>query len=255
MPLRILIAEDDQDVAEILGVGVRITWPDCQVVLAPTGEAALKSFAEDTPDLVILDITMPPPGGFEVCAAIRQVSQVPILMLTARKSTVDKVRALDLGADDYLTKPFDHLELLARLRALVRRASLPEPLAVAANVGAKGSGSPSAAAGEERASVPTELAVGDLVLHTNARRVELGGKPVQLTSTEYRLLEELARNAGQVMTHAILIERVWGPEYAGEEHYLKVFVHRLRSKLEDDAENPRYIQSEWGVGYRFIPRP
>ena len=205
-----------------------MNWPNCQVTIATNGEEALRCFEEETPDLVVLDIAMPPPDGFEVCQRIRETSQVPILMLTAREGTLDKIRALDLGADDYLTKPFDHLELTARLRALMRR-SISQPVP------------PSG----------PDITVGDLSINFATREVSINGEPVALTSTEYRLLEELARNAGTVLPHQVLLERVWGPEYDSEVHYLKVFVRRLRRKLGDDADQPQYIQTEWGIGYRF----
>ena len=127
MTLRLLIAEDDPSIAQAVAFGAQMTWPGCQVAVATDGTEALRRFAADRPDLVVLDVEMPPPDGFTVCRRIREVSQVPILMLTVRTSTLDKVRALDLGADDYLTKPFDHLELLVRLRALVRRADPARP--------------------------------------------------------------------------------------------------------------------------------
>jgi two-component system, OmpR family, KDP operon response regulator KdpE len=228
MGLKLLIAEDADDVAEVVAFGARMTWPDCQVTVASSGSAALEQFTADPPDLVVLDVTMPPPDGFEVCRRIRERSTVPILMLTVRDGTLDKVRALDLGADDYLTKPFDHLELLARLRALVRRAQ--GPLSAATHT----------------------LQVHDLALNLATREVLVAGEPVALTSTEYRLLEVLAQHAGRVLSHRQLLEQVWGPEYAHDTHYLKVFVRRLRQKLGDEAEQPRYIQTEWGVGYRFV---
>ncbi len=231
MTLRLLIAEDERDVADVVAFGTRMNWPDCEIVIAAEGNEAIRLFDESNFDLVILDLSMPPPNGFEVCQHIREVSQVPILVLTARHATVDKIRALDLGADDYLTKPFDHLELLARLRALMRRG---------------GSGSST--------STPDQV-VGDLAINTQTREVTMRGTTLQLTSTEYRLLEELVRHAGTVLPHSYLLERVWGAEYSGEEQYLKVFVRRLRRKLGDTADQPRYIQTEWGVGYRFIPAP
>ncbi|MDQ5867662.1 MAG: response regulator transcription factor, partial [Chloroflexota bacterium] len=194
----------------------------------------------ERPNLVVLDIGIPAPDGFEVLKTIRESSQVPVLMLTARGATMDKVKALELGADDYLTKPFDHLELLARLRALVRRATI---------TGALGSSEQPEAAPANAQHVQ----IGDLSLNYATREVCLRDKVLALTSTEYRLLEELVRHAGEVLTHRHLLERVWGPEYIGEDHYLKVFVRRLRSKLGDDAERPRYIQTEWSIGYRFIP--
>jgi len=229
MTLTLLIVEDTRDVADVVAFGVHMIWPDCAVVIAGDGGEALRFFVENPPDLVILDVTIPPPDGFEVCRRIRETSRVPILMLTARDSTLDKVRALDLGADDYLTKPFDHLELLARLRALLRRTQ--EPLTP---------------------PNPT-LMLGDLSVDFATHEVRVGGELVHLTSTEYRLLEELVRRVGTVLPHQFLLTRVWGAEYVRDTHYLKVFVRRLRKKLGDDSDRPRYIQTEWGVGYRFVP--
>jgi two-component system, OmpR family, KDP operon response regulator KdpE len=176
---------------------------------------------------VVLDVSMPPPDGLEVYRRLRRTSSVPILMLTVRGNTLDKVRALDLGADDYLTKPFDHLELLARLRALVRRAEdAPAP---------------------ERA----DFAAGDLALDFALHEVRLGGEALALSPLEYLLLLELVRHAGRVLPHQYLLERVWGAAHARDVRYLKEFVGRLRRKLGDDAARPRYIETVWGVGYRF----
>ena len=227
MTVRVLIAEDAQDVADVVAFGARMTWRDCSVTIATSGEEAIRAFADAPADIVILDIAMPPPNGFEVCRSIREISNVPILMLSVRDATVDKVRALDLGADDYLTKPFDHLELLARLRALVRRANAatePEP----------------------------DFASGDLTIDFAMREVRVGNDAVRLTSTEYRVLEELARHVGTTVPHALLLERVWGDGCAYDPGYLKVFIGRLRRKLGDAAEHPRYIQTDWGLGYRFV---
>jgi DNA-binding response OmpR family regulator len=228
VPLKLLIAEDAPDVADVVAFGARMTWPDCEVSVAATGQEALKRFAEEHPDVVVLDVTMPPPDGLEVCRRIRRASDVPILMLTARDSTLDKVRALDLGADDYLTKPFDHLELLARLRALVRRST-----------GAL-------------TSSDAAFTAGDLALDFATQEVRVHGEVVPLTSTEYKLLEVLVRHAGTVVPHQLLLERAWGPEYRHDTQYLKVYIRRLRQKLGDDAEQPRYIRTEWGTGYRFV---
>ena len=229
MTLKLLIAEDARDVADVVAFGARMTWPDCRVTIAADGEEALRRFEEEPPDLVVLDVSMPPPDGLEVCRRIREASRVPILMLTARDSTLDKVRALDLGADDYLTKPFDHLELLARLRALVRRSSEPPA----------------------PPQTTPRFVAGDFSLDYATHEVRVRGEVVRLTSTEYRLLEELVRHAGTVLPHRVLLERVWGPKYVGDAHYLKVFVRRLRRKFGDDPERPRYIHTEWGIGYRF----
>ena len=229
MTIRLLIAEDAPDVAAGIAFAARLAWPDCRVMLAASGAEALRCFAERGADLVILDVAIPPPDGFEVCRRLRAASPVPILMLTVRDDTLDKVRALDLGADDYLTKPFEPLELLARLRALLRRAR-PAPDAAA----------------------PT-LVVGDVSLDAATREVRVRGEPVRLTTAEYHLLEALMRRAGTVVPHQVLLKHIWGEEYAGDAQSLKVFVRRLRRKLGDDPAQPRYIQTEWGTGYRFVP--
>jgi DNA-binding response OmpR family regulator len=231
VPPKLLIAEDNVDVAEVVAFGARMTWPGCEATIAASGAEALEAFERERPDLVVLDVAMPAPDGFQVLRRIRETSTVPVLMLTVRDATVDKVRALDLGADDYLTKPFDHLELLARLRALLRRAG-----------------------GGVDGARPT-FEAGDLTVDFATHEVRLGGAVVPLTSTEYRLLEELVRHAGTVVPHQMLLERVWGPHAVSDTQYLKVFVRRLRQKLGDDPEHPRYIQTQWGAGYRFvIPR-
>jgi len=225
--VKLLIAEDSADVAEVIAFGARMGWPGCQVVIAANGAEALARFHEDPADLVILDVTMPPPDGFDVCRRIRQVSQVPILMLTAHDTTLEKIRALDLGADDYLTKPFDHLELFARLRALLRRPTC------------------------EPAPTISDFSHGGLSLVFATQEVRVEGVVVHLTTMEYRLLEELVRHAGSVLPHQLLLERVWGPAHVHDIQYLKIFVRRLRRKLGDDAQHPRYIFTEWGFGYRF----
>ena len=227
MTLKLLIAEDARDVAEVIAFGARMAWPGCHVAIAQSGTEALAMFQEGSTDLVILDIEMSPPDGFEVCRRIRTVSQVPILMLTAHDTTLDKVRALDLGADDYLTKPFDHLELFARLRAMLRRPT------------------------SRPAATGPDFACAELSLVYATREVRLNGAVLRLTTIEYRLLEELVRHAGFVLPHQVLLERVWGPAYVDDVQYLKVFVRRLRRKLGDTADHPRFIHTEWGIGYRF----
>ncbi len=230
MSLKLLIVEDTRSVAEVLAFGARMIWPECQVTIAVNGREALGSFAAESPDFVILDVAMPPPDGFEVCRRIREASWVPILMLSVHSDTLDKVRALDLGADDYLTKPFDHLELLARMRALVRRTNgLPIPS-------------------------HSTVVLGDLSINFATHEVRVGGDAVHLTSTEFRLLAVLAQHAGTVLPHHFLLTHVWGAEYVRDVHYLKVFVGRLRQKLGGVPEQVPYIQTEWGIGYRFVSR-
>jgi len=224
--VHILIA-DSFDTAEMIACSARLAWPACAVGIADTGADALEAFADLQPDLVILDVGIPHPDGYEVCQQIRAVSDVPILILTERSAIMDKVRGFDLGVDDYLTKPFDRLELIARMRALVRLTS-------------------------KSTTDNTTLSVGNLTLDDTTHQVRLQGEQVSLTSTEYRLLELLVRHAGQVLPHQQLLEQLWGEAYRTDIHYLKVFVRRLRQKLDDDATHPRYIQTEWGIGYRFM---
>ena len=192
---------------------------------------ALKTFRESIVDLVILDIMMPGPDGFEVCQAIRRQSDVPIIMLSARGRERDIVRALDLGADDYLTKPFGVEEMVARVRAALRRT---------AQTGA--------------ASRPP-LVVEDLSIDFAARQVVLRGQEVSLTPTEYGLLTHLAVNAGRVVPHQALLQAVWGPEYGDEIEYLWAYIRRLRRKIEPDPSSPRYILTQPGVGYSFVAPP
>jgi len=265
---KLLIVEDDQDAADVVAFAVRMNWPNCEVMRATEGSEALRLFDTEHPDMAVLDINVPPPNGFQICLHIRETSQIPVLVLTARHATLDKIRALDLGADDYLTKPFDHLELLARLRAISRRTDKWTGQEQGEGKGATPTGQASPhgmaamplepAEDERKAGASAQRAaqgatMGDISINYDTREVRVKGNVLTLTTTEYRLLEELMRHAGSVLPHSYLLERVWGPEYSSEYHYLKVFVRRLRSKLGDDASHPRYIQTEWGTGYRFVP--
>lgn len=226
----ILVVDDEPEVLKYVGANLRARG--YAVAVAADGGEALARFGAGVYDLVLLDITMPGPDGFAVCGAIRQRSAVPIIMLSARGQEKDKVKALDLGADDYLTKPFGVDELLARVRAALRR----------------GGAAPGPAAAET-------FRAGDLVIDYAARRVTRGGQEVKLTPTEYELLVQLARSAGKVLTHTVLLQRVWGPEYRDESDYLWAYVRRLRRKLEPDPEHPRSLLTEPGVGYRLAPDP
>jgi DNA-binding response OmpR family regulator len=223
--LKVLVADTNLAVAEVVACGARLAWPECQVSTVATGHEVLRRFRSERPDLVVLDVAMSRPDGFEVCRRIREASRVPVMVVSARDATVDKVRALDLGADDYLTKPFDDLELLARLRALVRRSNLSANQA--------------------------PFTAGALSLDFETHEVRMWGRTVPLTATEYRLLEELVHHAGTVLPHALLLRQVWGPDDKPSTQCLKVFIRRLRRKLADDARCPTYIQSARGVGYRF----
>lgn len=226
--MRILVADDDPQILDALTLGLQLQWQDSTVFAATDGEAALRQFHSVCPDVVVLDVAMPGKDGFAVLQEIRRVSDVPVIMLTARGEEMDQVRGLELGADDYVMKPFSHLALLARIKAVLRRTDLP------------------ALAG----ALP-DFVAGDLAINFQEHRVTLRGEPVKLTPMEYKLLYHLARNAGRLVPHQTLLDRVWGEGYGATTHYLKVFVSRLRAKLEPDART-RFIETERGLGYRFV---
>jgi len=225
--MKVLVVDDEPDVVKLITMSINLQEPDWEVLAAYDGETALDLVADENPDVVLLDVAMPEMDGFQVLKQIRLFSDVPVIMVTVRDSELEKVRGLELGADDYITKPFSHLELLARVRAVLRRArGLPltheEP-----------------------------FTSGDIRVDFDRRKVTVRGKEVPLTSTEYRLLYYLVRNAGRVLTHEDLLAHVWGREYTDEINYLKVYISRLRAKLEKDPRNPQYILTEHGVGYWF----
>ena len=227
--MRILVVDDEPDVVESVRLGFTLQWREVDVLGAGTGEAALDVVERDHPDIVLLDIGLPDIDGFEVIRQIRAFSDVPVVMLTARDDAMDKVKGLELGADDYVTKPFNHLELMARVKAVLRRHEMPAPT----------TRSPS-------------FRSGDLEVDFAAHEARLNGVHLDLTPTEYKLLYHLVRNAGHVLQHATLLAKVWGREYVDEIDYIRVYIRRLRDKLGDDPDDPRYIQTERGLGYRFI---
>ncbi len=227
--MRILVVDDAPDVVESVRLGFTLQWRDVEVLGAGTGEQALDVVEAERPDIVLLDVGLPGMDGYEVLRAIRLFSDVPVVMLTARDDAMDKVKGLELGADDYVTKPFNHLELMARVRAVLRRHEMPPPTSRA----------------------PSFRAL-DLEVDFAAHEVRLRGQRLDVTPTEYKLLYHLVRNAGHVLQHGTLLAKVWGREYLDEVDYLRVYVRRLRDKLGDDPDHPRYIRTERGLGYRFI---
>jgi len=230
--MRILIVDDDPHILDALTVGFQLQWQDATVIPARDGEAGLQAFYEHDPNVVVLDVNMPGKSGYDVLREIRRVSDVPVIMLTARGEELDQVRGLELGADDYVVKPFSHLALMARIRAVLRRAELPPPV-----------------------SALPDFEAGDLAINFQNHQVTLQGEPVNLTPVEYKLLYHLVRNAGRLMPHQALIDRVWGEDYGATTDHLKVFISRLRAKIEPKG-GPRYIETERGLGYRFTrPRP
>lgn len=228
-----MIVEDDPDAAEAISISLLLGRPESEIVACADGEEALEAFEQAPPDLVLLDVNLPGIDGFEVCRRLRARSTVPIIMLTAKDDELDIVKGLELGADDYVTKPFGHLQLLARIKAVLRRTLPPSDAPLAPPL--------------------ARARFGDIEIDVERRQVWRDGKPVFLTPTEYNLLLLLVRNAGRTMSHQALLKGVWGPEYAEEIEYVKVYIRRLREKLEADRKQPRHIITEWGVGYRFEP--
>jgi len=227
--MKILVVDDEPDVIKIITIGFQMQQPTWEVIGTQEGPEALNLIEEERPAVVLLDVGLPEMDGFEALQAIRLFSDVPVIMLTVQDDEMSKVQGLELGADDYVTKPFSHLELLARVRAVLRR-SQTLPL-----------------------THEHPFTSGELHIDFARREVTVRGQPVALTGTEYRLLYHLVRNAGQVLTHESLLARVWGREYSDEISYLKSYINRLRNKLERDPHHPEYILTEYGVGYWFRP--
>lgn len=222
---RVLVIDDEPQIRRFLDIGLRAEG--YAVLLAATGAEGLALAATQSPDLVILDIGLPDMDGHAVLAELRQWSQLPVLMLSVRDAESEKVRALDRGANDYMTKPFGIQELMARLRALLRnRPGEPE--------------------------LPPRYDDGHLAIDLARREVSLDGAPVALTRKEYAVLELLLRHAGRVVTQQQLLREVWGPTHTGDSQYLRIVIGKLRQKLGDDPANPRWLKTEPGVGHRFI---
>jgi two-component system KDP operon response regulator KdpE len=222
---RVLVVDDEPQIRRALGTNLRARG--YEVDLAASGEEALSLAAERHPDVVILDLGLPGIDGIEVVRGLRGWTSVPIVVLSVREDEVDKVAALDAGADDYVTKPFGMNELLARLRAALRRA----------------------APAEEEATVVTDAFTIDLA----AKRVSRGGEEVHLTPTEWHLIEVLVRHQGKLVSQRQLLQEVWGPQYETETNYLRVYLAQVRRKLEPDPSRPRHFITEPGMGYRFEP--
>lgn len=224
---RLLIVEDDTDLVKALELYFsRAGW---QVIVGKNGLEGLQKLYDERPNVIILDIAMPKMDGWEVCRRIRELSDVPIVILTARVQEDERVKGLKLGADDYVVKPFSLKELEARVDAVMRRARLAKP---------------------QKAGIL--FANEDLVIDADRLMVTRSGKHIDLTPTELRLLLLLTKNVGRVLTHRQILEKIWGAEYADDLDYVKLFIYRLRRKIEADAEKPIYILSERGIGYRFV---
>ena len=227
---RIVTADDDPQLLRLIARNLEFEGYDVET--ASDGALALEQIERVAPDLVLLDVMMPRMDGFTVCQRVREFSSVPIIIITARGQDQDKVKGLDLGADDYLTKPFSVDELLARVRAVLRRAQLRADEAL-----------------NGRAMVVT---VGALTVDFAQHLVTRSGQEITLTPTEYRLLAYLVQNVGRVLTQDLLLEHVWGADYVGESHMLQVNMNRLRRKLEVDPFHPQYLKTKVGIGYMLV---
>ena len=231
--ITILTADDDPQLLRL--VARNLEFEDYDVLTASNGKQALELIEAHAPDAILLDVMMPQMDGFQVCQRVREFSTVPIILVTARGQDQDKVRGLDLGADDYLTKPFSVDELLARVRAVLRRAQF---------------------SAHEQANLGRATAsIGELSIDYAQHLATMAGREITLTPTEYRLLAYLAQNVGRVITQDLLLEHVWGTDYIGEGHMLQVNVNRLRRKLEPDPAHPRYILTKVGIGYMLSAQP
>jgi two-component system KDP operon response regulator KdpE len=224
MNAKILVVDDEPRVVRLVSEILKAV--DYEVIAATSGEPAIEMVAIEQPDLVLLDILLPGGlDGYDVCRRIREFSEVPIIMLTAKAMESDLLQGFDVGCDDYLTKPFSAKELIARVKAVLRRSQHPEEI------------------------TQTVLGCGDLKINFARRSVKLHGKSISLTRTEYELLRQLALNANRVMLHEELLTAVWGPEYRDDIDYLRAYIRYLRLKLEEDPSNPQYIITSPGVGY------
>ena len=221
---KILVVDDDPQIRRVMKA--TLVGHNYEVIEARTGEDALEKAPHEMPNLVLLDMNMPGMGGLETCRALRAGSDIPVIILSVRNSEKDKVAALDAGADDYVTKPFSIEELLARIRAALRRTS-PE-------------------------GGPRAFSAPDLEIDFETRRVMAQGKAVRLTPKEFELLRYLVAHAGKPVTHRELLQAVWGPDYGDEPEYLRVFVNQLRKKIEANPAKPKYILTEPWLGYRFV---
>jgi DNA-binding response OmpR family regulator len=227
MKKRILVVDDEPRMRRF--VRMNLDLEGYEVLEAENGLVALQKVRDDMPDLVLLDVAMPEMDGFETLERLREVSAVPVIMLTVKNDEADRIRGLDLGADDYVTKPFSPRELLSRIRAVLRRVepakgSLQEPLVI-----------------DE-----------DLQIDFPRRTVITRGEPIKLRPTEYRLLLHLVENAGWIVPQETLLSKVWGPEYRDDNQLLRLYITYLRKKIEPDPANPKYIMTERGVGYQFM---
>ena len=223
----ILVVDDEPRMTKFVRMNLELEG--YRVAEAANGLEALEKVKNEIPDLVILDVNMPELDGFETLRLVRQTTTVPVIMLTVKADEDDRIHGLELGADDYVTKPFSPRELASRVKAVLRRTAMAAP--------------------EEKTEIKVDV---DLSIDFKRREVIVSGKHIKLRPTEYRLLYHLVNNAGYVMTHDMLLSKVWGHEYRDESQYVRLYINYLRQKIEPDPSHPKYILTEHGVGYRFV---
>lgn len=224
--MKVLVIEDDRDIVEAITLAFKIRWPEARLVSTHLGEKGVELVESESPDVVILDLGLPDMSGFEVLRQIRLFSSVPVIVLTVRAEESDIVKGLEWGADDYITKPFKQLELLSRVQVQMRRQS--------------------------STAEATPLSYGTLQFDPSTRQLLYGEKEVNLTATESQIIYQLMKNAGRVVTHAAVAEGVWGVDYPGAIDSLKVYIRRLREKIEEDPSHPKLILTKAGVGYSLV---
>jgi len=227
--LKVVVIDDAPDIVEVVSLCFQLRWSGTEVLSALDGTKGLELIEAENPDIVILDVNLPDMDGFSVIREIRRFSQIPVIMLTVKGEDVDIARGLELGADDYMVKPFSHIELIARVEAVLRRSR-----------------------GIPASSDDRPYASGNLSVNFATNEVKVGGQPVKLTSTEMKLLRYLIRNEGRLLTHENLLTKVWGEGYQDTRDLLRVHIQHLRQKLGDSVDSPRIIITEHGMGYRFV---
>lgn len=226
--MRVLVVDDEKLIVK--GIRFSLEQDGMEVDCAYDGEEALNKIKENEYDIVLLDLMLPKLSGLEVCQQVREFSRVPIIMITAKGEDMDKIMGLEYGADDYITKPFNILEVKVRIKAILRRATVPET---------------------EKKSESTVLEASDMRLETEDRRLFIAGKEINLTSKEFDVLELLVRNPNKVYSRDKLLEIIWGSDYPGDERTVDVHIRRLREKIEPNPSEPKYVHTKWGVGYFF----
>ncbi|MDD4859762.1 MAG: response regulator transcription factor [Dehalococcoidales bacterium] len=227
--MKVLVVEDDPGIIEVVSLCFQLRWSGTTIVSASSGGKGVELVESESPDVVILDIGLPDMDGYQVLREIRRFSDVPVIMLTVRSEDTNIAKGLEMGADDYITKPFSHIELIARVQAVLRRAQ-----------------------GVSVSDEEHPYASGKLSVDFSRNEVSLDGKPVKLTSTERKLLYHLIRNEGRILSHESLLSKVWGETYIDARDLLRVHIQHLRTKLGDNSESPTIIVTEHGMGYKFV---